>query len=86
MTNTDFKVTSASEIAAQLFLVLPYSVTEHYSKQKDLSTLDFLEDFVSKNQKWSDAFMTKSYSQNDVVHDFIGIVSEEEFFVPRLSK
>ena len=86
MTNTDFKNTSASEIAAHLFMVLPYNVTKHYSKQKGLSPFDLLKDFVSKNQKWSDAFVTKSYWKNDVVHDFIGIVSEQKFFVPRLSK
>jgi len=83
---TDLKVTSSEEIAARLFIVLPYNLTKHYSNQKGLSTLDFLEDFVSKNQKWSDAFMTESYSQNDVIHDFVGIVSEEDFFVPRISK
>ena len=84
----NLKVTSNEEIAARLFMALPYSVTEHYSNQKKsfAAPLDFLRDFVTKNQEWSYAFMTESYSQNDVIHDFVGIVSEEEFFVPRISK
>ena len=84
---TNLKVTSSEEIAARLFIQLPYDVTEHYSAQKGYAaSLDLLEDFVLNNQEWSDAFMTESYSLNDVIHDFVGIVSEEEFFVPRISK
>ena len=84
---TNLKLTSNEEIATRLFFVLPYNATEHYSAQKGFAEpLDLLKDFVLNNQEWSDAFMTESYCLNDVIHDFVGLVSEEEFFLPRISK
>ncbi len=85
---TNLKATSNEEIAAQLFLILPYNVTKHYSNQKKsfAAPFDLLRDFVTKNQEWSNAFMTESYSLNDVIHDFVGLVSDDEFFLPRISK
>ena len=70
----------------QLYAAMPYSVVAHYADQKQVSRVDLCIDIVSRNPMWAKRlFDEDTYSSlEDRIHDFVGMVNQDEHFVPRV--
>tara|TARA_R110000787_G_scaffold60051_3_gene136172 strand:+ start:342 stop:569 length:228 start_codon:yes stop_codon:yes gene_type:complete len=72
--------------ANQLHDVLPNSILEHYADQQRLTTIGTCAVFLLDNKEWGDRLFNDNtlFSQEDIIHDFVGLMVEDEFFLPRL--
>jgi hypothetical protein len=47
--------------------------------------LDDVNEVYEINPKWVDKVISGNYKVSDVIHDFNGILSKDEYFVPRIA-
>ena len=74
------------DLGFQLYAIMPLSVVARYAEQKQVSKLELCVDVVSRNPKWAERlFDEDTYSSlEDRIHDFVGMVNQDEHFVPRV--
>ena len=74
------------DLGFQLYATMPLSVVAHYADQKQVSRVDLCIDIVSRNPMWAKRlFDEDTYSSlEDRIHDFVGMVNQDEHFVPRV--
>ena len=74
------------DLGFQLYAIMPLSVVARYAEQKQVSKLELCVDVVSRNPKWAERLFDKdTYSiLDDCIHDFVGLVNQDEHFVPRV--
>ena len=74
------------ELGYQLYAIMPLSVVAHYADQKQVSMVELCVDIVIRNPKWAKRlFDEDAYSSlEDRIHDFVGLVNEDEHFVSRV--
>tara|TARA_R110000823_G_scaffold227202_1_gene354606 strand:+ start:511 stop:753 length:243 start_codon:yes stop_codon:yes gene_type:complete len=74
------------DLGHQLYATMPYSVVAHYADQKQVGTVDLCIDIVIRNPKWAERlFDEDTYSSlEDRIHDFVGLVNQDEYFVPKV--
>tara|TARA_R110001606_G_scaffold71900_2_gene165507 strand:+ start:248 stop:508 length:261 start_codon:yes stop_codon:yes gene_type:complete len=75
------------EIASlRLWYLMPLDTTNHFAKQQGKTPEQVCLAVVTYDQEWADRVTqgSKSWSLDDLRHDFIGLVNKDEHFVPRL--
>jgi len=74
-----------SDKIVKLFTIIPYKVMQEiYKNDIDLRPLVQCELVNELEPDWIDRVLKSDPSVFDVIHDFVNIVKQEPFFVPRL--
>ena len=75
-----------TDLGFQLYAIMPFNITMHYADDKQVSRVDLCVDIVSRNPNWAERlFDEDTYSSmEDRIHDFVGMVNQDEHFVPRV--
>ena len=71
------------ELRIRLDLIIPMKWMDDFSTQNGDKT-DILSSVVESNPKWVEEVLEGDYKLSDVLHDFRGIYSEDEHFLPRI--
>ena len=74
------------EKAGQLYVMMPLAIMQHFADQKKVSTFDICEMIVEKNTAWVNRLFDNetSYCLNDLMHDFVGLIANDEHFITRI--
>jgi hypothetical protein len=74
------------DLGCQLYAAMPLSIVAHFAEQKQVSKMRLCVDIVIRNPKWAERlFAEDTYSSmEDRIHDFVGLVNQDEHFVPRV--
>tara|TARA_R110000851_G_scaffold61367_1_gene141489 strand:- start:720 stop:947 length:228 start_codon:yes stop_codon:yes gene_type:complete len=69
-----------------LYVMLPIDMVEHFAEQKKMSAIDLCIWVADNNKQWASNVINENYtmSLNDLKHDFVGLMQDDEHFVPRL--
>ena len=69
-----------------LYDTIPYNILEHFSKQKSRSPFDLCEEIVTRHPDWTSRLLDPETdsSLEDRIHDFVGLVNNDDHFVPRI--
>ena len=69
-----------------LYIMMPLAITQHFADQKKVSALDICEMIVEQNPTWVNRLFNNetSYCLNDLKHDFVGLMANDEHFIPRI--
>ena len=72
--------------AIQLYALMPLAIVQHFADQKNVDCIDICEMMVTQNQSWVNRLFDHetSYSLNDLKHDFVGLIANDEHFLPRI--
>ena len=69
----------------KIYALIPYNIMQQiYLNDSDLRPLIQCELAYNIDPEWIDRVLENKHSIFDVVHDFVNIVKEEPFFVPRI--
>ena len=79
-------MTIEDNLDQQLHDCIPNSILVHYAGFERLTTLGVCGVCVLYNSEWADRLFNDNalFSQNDIIHDFIGLMSRDEHFLPRI--
>ena len=74
------------EQAGQLYTMMPLSIMQHFAEQKKVNAFDLCEMLVKENPSWVNRLFDHetSYCLNDLKHDFVGLMANDEHFLPRI--
>ena len=69
-----------------LYVMLPLQMVDHFAQQKKMSAIELCEWVAANNKQWASNVINENYtmSLNDLKHDFVGLMQDDEHFVPRL--
>ena len=69
-----------------LYVMLPIDMVEHFAEQKKMSAIELCRWVSDNNKEWVSNVINENYtmSLNDLKHDFVGLMQDDEHFVPRL--
>jgi hypothetical protein len=74
------------ERVGQLYALIPQRVLQHFADQKKVNAFDICEMIVEKNTAWVNRLFDNetSYCLNDLMHDFVGLIANDEHFISRI--
>jgi hypothetical protein len=74
------------KLAGKLYIVMPLAIMQHFAEQKKVNEFEICEMIVKQNPEWVNRLFNNetSYSLNDLKHDFVGLISNDEHFLPRI--
>jgi hypothetical protein len=74
------------EKAGKLYFMIPIAILQHFADQKKVSTFDICEMIVEQNPSWVNRLFDNetSYCLNDLKHDVVGLIANDEHFIPRI--
>jgi hypothetical protein len=72
------------ELRIRLEFLIPLKWMDDFSNQNG-DKIDILSSIVESNPNWVEEVLEGDYKLSDVLHDFRGIYSEDEHFLPRIS-
>jgi len=77
------RITELSELLKD---AIPTNVLNHYADLQRLTVIGVCGVFVMNNADWADRLFSDAsyFSQSDIVHDFTGLMVQDEHFVPRI--
>jgi len=83
---TGFRATEMCERTQQLQDLIPNNILEHYADQQRLNKTGVCAVFMMYNKEWAGRLFNEEsqFSHEDILHDFIGLIYEDEHFVPRI--
>jgi hypothetical protein len=69
-----------------LFLMLPSDIVNHYASVKGMKPIDLCNLVAKDNTKWVNNVVNQNQfiTLADLCHDFVGLMADEDHFVPRL--
>jgi hypothetical protein len=69
-----------------LFLMLPSDIVNHYANAKGMKPIDLCSLVAKDNQRWVNnvANQNQFITLADLCHDFVGLMQNDEHFIPRL--
>lgn len=69
-----------------LYVMLPLHTVEHYAEQKKMSAIELCEWVAYTHKQWTNNVLNENYTMSlqDLKHDFVGLMQDDEHFVPRL--
>ena len=72
--------------AIRLYQLIPLNTMQHFAKQMNISTTALCDKVAATNGDWVDRLFNNesSYSLNDINHDFVGLIADDEHFLPRI--
>lgn len=73
-----------TDLSIELWQLIPNRILSHYSKIQDKGEFDICHEIVINQREWVDRVFTGIWSLNDLMHDAVGIISNDEHFVPRI--
>lgn len=81
-----FKLNGKQDFTLKLYTLIPQGIVQHFADQKKVNALDICEMIVEQNPEWVNRLFDNetSYSLNDLNHDFVGLIANDEHFVPRI--
>jgi|TARA_R100001369_G_scaffold24920_2_gene45621 hypothetical protein len=81
-----FRATEMCERTQQLQDLIPNNILEHYADQQRLNKTGVCAVFIMYNKEWAGRLFNEEsqFSHEDILHDFIGLIYEDEHFVPRI--
>ena len=81
-----FRATEMCERTQQLQDLIPNNILEHYADQQRLNKTGVCAVFMMYNKEWAGRLFNEEsqFSHEDILHDFIGLMYEDEHFVPRI--
>jgi len=70
----------------KLYTLIPQEILQHFAEQKKVNELDICEIIVEQNTEWVNRLFDNetNYCLNDLRHDFVGLMANDEHFVPRI--
>tara|TARA_B100000902_G_scaffold384555_1_gene424862 strand:+ start:600 stop:833 length:234 start_codon:yes stop_codon:yes gene_type:complete len=70
----------------KLYTLIPQEILQHFADQKKVNELDICEIIAEQNTEWVNRLFDNetSYSLNDLKHDFVGLMTNDEHFLPRI--
>ena len=73
-------------LAEQLQNIIPDYTLDHYAQQQRLTSIGVCGMFVMKNSDWAERLFNDNslFSLSDIIHDFAGLMIEDEHFVSRI--
>lgn len=80
-------MTIEDNLDQQLYNAIPNSILEHFAGFQRLTKIGVCGVFILDNPEWADRLFNDNslFSQNDIVHDFLGLMNkEDEHFSPRI--
>jgi len=74
------------ELAKALENTIPNGILEHYAIQQRLTAYGVCMMVVLDNSDWAERLFNNNSlsSLNDRIHDFVGLVSNDSHFIPRI--
>ena len=74
------------ELSEALKTVIPMNILRHYAEQKRLTPSGVCGFFVMDNEDWANRLFNDSslFAEDDIIHDFVGLMVEDEHFVSRI--
>ena len=74
------------KLAGKLYIVMPLAIMQHFAEQKKVNEFEICEMIVKQNPEWVNRLFNNetSYSLNDLKHDFVGLIANDEHFLPRI--
>jgi len=75
-----------NDLARQLQDLIPNGILDHYADQQKLTRVGVCGVLILHNSEWADRLFNDSalFSLDDIMHDFVGLMANDEFFVPRI--
>lgn len=69
-----------------LFLMLPSDILNHYASIKGMKPIDLCNSVATNNADWVNnvANHNQFVTLADLCHDFVGLMGDDDHFVPRL--
>jgi hypothetical protein len=69
-----------------LFLMLPSDILNHYANIKGMKPIDLCNSVATNNPDWINNVANRNQfiTLADLCHDFVGLMSGDYHFVPRL--
>jgi len=69
-----------------LFLMLPSDIVNHYANAKCMNPIDLCNEVAKDNPRWVSNVMNENQfiTLADLCHDFVGLMQNDDHFVPRL--
>ena len=65
----------------KLYNLIPDTILEHYARANHLTKIGACAVAILYNPEWAERLLEDEafFSQEDVMHDFVGIISNDEF-------
>ena len=75
-----------NDLSKQLYNLIPDGILDHYADVQHLTKVGVCGMVIMDNPEWADRLFDDNalFSQDDVMHDFGGLISKDEHFVPRI--
>jgi len=75
-----------TELADALRNTIPNGILEHYAEQQRLTTYGVCGMVVLNHLDWAERLFNDNslFSLEDIMHDFVGLVSNDSQFIPRI--
>jgi hypothetical protein len=85
---TSFEKSKNGYLAMRLYILMPMEVVDRLSNDMKVKNTKLCEIITENNQDWVNRVLreneSRTLSPNDLIHDFIGLASNDEHFLPRL--
>ena len=74
------------KLTSKLYVMMPLAIMQHFAEQKKVNEFEICEMIVKQNPEWVNRLFDNetSYSLNDLKHDFVGLMANDEHFLPRI--
>jgi hypothetical protein len=78
--------TILEDFASRLYILIPMGILTHYSDQQKIKPSVMCADMILKNSAWADRLFDadSQFSLEDIIHDFVELMTKDEHFVPRI--
>lgn len=74
------------KLTGKLYVMMPLAIMQHFAEQKKVNEFEICEMIVKQNPEWVNRLFDNEtrYSLNDLKHDFVGLMANDEHFLPRI--
>ena len=74
-----------TDLSIELWDLIPNITLSHYARIQGKGEFDICHEIVMHQREWVDrVFGERLWSLQDLMHDVVGIMSNDEHFVPRI--
>ena len=74
------------KLSEKLQNIVPLDIQQHFADQQRLTKAGVCSVLILNNSDWADRVFDENnfFSLADIMHDFVGLMAKDEFFVSRI--